>query len=156
MRNKYRSILMFGLVLSCLILTACTGNKSGRSKTEEVVNLYCDSWIVDNYMNAVSDYDHVIYECYYYDHGRLSIGPTERGFRGIVYLTEEEAKRLEEEYEWEDADISDTGFEQIESDFTGDGPWYVSKAFNEDNYSAVNILYTYFDGKKLVFNIHQT
>ena len=84
------------------------------------------------------------------------MGPTESGFRGIVYLTDEEAERLAAEYEWEEVTPSDINFEKIDTGFTGDGPWYSCKKFDEDNYSAVNVYYTYFDGKKLIFDIHQT
>ena len=156
MKNILKKAAVLGFALSCLMLSACAGGKSGRKTNEEVVILYCDSWIMDNYMNAISDYDHVIYERYYFDHGRLSVGPTESGFRGIVYLTDEEAERLAAEYEWEEVTPSDINFEKIDTGFTGDGPCYSCKKVDEDNYSAVNVYYTYFDGKKLIFDIHQT
>ena len=150
-----RYFLIFGILASCMLMSACS--KSGRNgdQPEEVVDLFNNAWVMENYMNAVQDYDHVINEQVYFDWGGRSIGPTEYRYRGIVYLTDEEAERLWNEYTWDEADDVSFEFGKMETDFIGDGPWYSSQDFNKDNYSTVIVNYTVFDGEKLVFDFSQ-
>ena len=152
--SKY--ILMIGLTAACVFSSACAGGGRKADEPEEVVELFNNDWVMEKYMDAVQDYDHVINEQVYFDFGGRSIGPTEYRYRGIVYLTDEEAERLWNEYDWEQADDVQFEFGKMETDFIGDGPWYSSQQFNKDNYSTVNVNYTVFDGKKLVFDISQT
>ena len=143
------------LALSVSMLTACSGRTLGRNEPEEVVTLFNDNVIAERYMEAVNEYDHVIYEQVYFDWGGRSIGPTEYRFRGIIYLTDEEAERLWNEYDWEEKAAPEFEFGKIDKDSIGDGPWYSCNQFNSDNYSAIVPNYTVFDGEKLVFDIHQ-
>ena len=106
-------------------------------------------------MNGIQEYDHVIYEQVYFDWGGRSIGPTEYRFRGILYLTDDEAERIWNEYEWDKTDAPQFEFEKVGVDFVGNGPWYSSQQFNKDNYSTLNVNYSVFDGKKLVFDVNQ-
>ena len=152
---KCRSLkytLITALVSSCLFMSACGPKKEPKT----VVTLYNNTWLMEHYMDAVQDYDHIIYEQVYNDWGGRSIGPTEYRFRGIVYLTDEEAERLLNDYEWEQADTPSYEFEQVDIDFIGEGPWYSSHEFNKDNYPTVNVKYSVFDGEKLVFDFNQT
>ena len=143
--------LLLALTSTCLFISAC-----GAKKQAEIVStLYNNTWVMDHYMDAVQDYDHVIYEQVYNDWGGRSIGPTEYRFRGIVYLTDEEAERLLNDYEWEEADAPEYEFDQVNTGFIGDGPWYSSRDFNKDNYPAVNVNYSVFDGEKLIFDFCQ-
>lgn len=146
-------LIILMLVISTLFLSACLGRRQKEPK--EVIELYNDSAITDKYMEAVNDYDHVIYEQVYYDWGGRSIGPTEYRFRGVVYLTAEEAERLWNEYDWEEVETPEFVFGKIDRESFGDGPWYSCKAFESDNYSTIVPYYTVFDGEKLVFDIHQ-
>ena len=107
-------------------------------------------------MDAVQDYDMVLYEQVYFDWGKRSIGPTEYRFRGFIVLTAEEAERLMKYYKWDETDAPDFEFDQLDTGFIGEGPWYSSPDFNKDNYkSAVDVKYTVFDGQKLVFDFNQ-
>ena len=148
-------ILILGLSALCVLMSACGRNGRSADQPEEVVELFNDSWVMEKYMDAVQDYDHVINEQVYFDWGGRSIGPTEYRFRGIVYLTDEEAERLLNEYDWDQADDVQFEFGKMETDFIGDGPWYSSQEFIKDNYSTVIVNYTVFDGEKLVFDFSQ-
>ncbi len=148
-------ILILGLSALCVLMSACGRNGRSADQPEEVVELFNDSWVMEKYMDAVQDYDHVINEQVYFDWGGRSIGPTEYRFRGIVYLTVEEAERLLNEYDWDQADDVQFEFGKMETDFIGDGPWYSSQEFIKDNYSTVIVNYTVFDGEKLVFDFSQ-
>ena len=155
MKKMSVSILIVGLSTGCMLMSACGRSERNADQPEEVVDLFNDAYVMENYMNAVQDYDHVINEQVYFDWGKRSMGPTEYRYRGIVYLTDEEAKRLWNEYEWEQVDDAEFEFGKMETDFTGEGPWYSSQEFINDNYSTVNVKYTVFDGEKLVFDFSQ-
>ena len=59
------------------------------------------------------------------------------------------------DYEWDETDAPQFEFEKVDINALGEGPWYSCPQFNKDNYSTVNVNYTVFDGKKLVFDINQ-
>lgn len=143
------------LAAACIFLSACGRNGRKSKEPEQVVTLYNDTWIIDKYMNALQDYDHVIYEQVYFDWGSRSIGPTEYRFRGVVYLTDAEAERLWSEYEWEQTCVPEFEFEKVDMKSFGEGPWYLCKDFNSDNFKTVNVNYAVFDGERLVFDINQ-
>ena len=144
--------LILTLAFSCMFMSACESKK----EPEEVVTLYNNTWVMEHYMDAVQDYDMVLYEQVYFDWGKRSIGPTEYRFRGFIVLTAEEAERLMKYYKWDETDAPDFEFDQLDTGFIGEGPWYSSPDFNKDNYkSAVDVKYTVFDGQKLVFDFNQ-
>ena len=147
-----KKILVTVMALGMLF---CTGCFEDRSEPEEIVELYDNSWIMEHYMDSIRDYDHVVYEQVYFEWGTRSIGPTEYRFRGIVYLTEEEADRLWDAYEWEETDAPAFEFDKIDAETAGEGPWYSCQQFEKDNYPAVLVSYAVFDGEKIVFDISQ-
>ena len=140
------------LMICTMLLTSCMGRKK---EPEIVVTLYNDSVIIEHYMNAVEEWDHAIYEEVYADWGGRSIGPTEYRYRGVVYLTDEEAERLWNSYEWVETDAPDFEFGKVDGSSLGSGPWYKCSDFDGDNYSTIVSSYTVFDGEKIVFDIHQ-
>ena len=150
--RMHKLIIILGLLSSFLFMSACG---RGRNEPEKVVTLYNNTWIMEKYMNGIQEYDHVIYEQVYFDWGGRSIGPTEYRFRGILYLTDDEAERIWNEYEWDKTDAPQFEFEKVGVDFVGNGPWYSSQQFNKDNYSTLNVNFSVFDGKKLVFDVNQ-
>lgn len=159
MRRRFLSCLLTAsLTISCMLMTSCIRRDVNpfSDEPQQIINLYENDFVMENYMKAVQDYDHTIYEEYYDDFGGRSIGPTEKGYRGVVYLTEDEAQRLWDEYEWEESDgpASDE-FLYIEPDQIGEGPWYTCSQFNSDNFKTVMIYFCYFNGTNLVYHIHQ-
>ena len=155
MRRMLKCMLIMTLASSCLFMSACTRERKNRNEPEIVANLYDNSWIMENYMDALQDYDHCVYEEVYYDWGGRSIGPTDYRFRGVIYLTDEEADRLTEEYEWEETDAPEYEFEKIDTETLGEGPWYTCDQFIADNYPTVDLHYSVFDGERIVFDFTQ-
>ena len=128
-----------------------------RNEPSKEVKLYNDSWVIEKYIDTVKDYDKVEYERVVFTYGITDgLGPHESRYRGIVYLTEEEAKRLKEEYEWSETDAPEFEFDEVDDSAIGDGPWYKSNDFNKDNFKTLNVFYAVFDGEHLVFDIKQT
>ena len=153
MRKHISILLILAILSSCALITSCTGR---RNDPEIVVELFCDQNIMDRYMKNITGYDHVIYEQVYADFGGRSIGPTEYRYRGIVYLTPEEASRLERAYNWEESDDPEVEFGKIDDDFIGDGPWHTSRQFEQDTFKTVSVISCAFDGSKIVFDIIQS
>jgi len=128
-----------------------------RNEPSKEVKLYNDSWVIEKYIDTVKDYDKVEYERVVFTYGITDgLGPHESRYRGIVYLTEEEAKRIMEEYEWTETDAPEFEFDEVDDSVIGEGPWYSSNDFNKDNFKTLNVFYAVFDGEHLVFDIKQT
>ena len=148
---KLISVIM-AAVLAAGVFAGCLGESR---EPERVVELLDNDSIMERYFNAVEDFDHVEYEQIYFNYGRTDgLGPHEYRFRGIVYLTDEEAQRIWDAYEWEEAD-PEFEFDKVDTSAIGDGPWYSCREFESDNYSIIVPYYTVFDGQNLVFDIHQ-
>ena len=83
----------------------------------------------------------------------MSMGPHEPLYRGIIYLDEQYAQEISEDYEWEETDVE---FDFIKVDVSGlEGPWYSSEKFSEElaksDYEPFD--YVVFNGKELVFRL---
>lgn len=128
-----------------------------RNEPKEEVTLFDDSWVMDKYIVTIKDYDKVEYESVVLTYGITDgLGPHESRYRGIVYLTEAEAKRIMDEYEWTETDAPEFEFTEVDDSVLGEGPWYKSSGFNGDNFKTLNVYYAVFDGEHLVFDVHQT
>ena len=128
-----------------------------RNEAKEEITLYNDSWVIDKYIDTIKDYDKVEYERVVFTYGITDgLGPHESRYRGIVYLTEAEAKRLMDEYEWTETEAPEFEFDQVDDSVLGEGPWYESSGFKSDNFKTLNVFYAVFDGEHLVFDIKQT
>ena len=151
--------LLCGILIASMVIgiSGCSIFNVFNTKREgkRVVNLLENDNVMDKYMNAIEEYDDFECEEVYYDWGGRSIGPTEYRYRGIIYLTDEEAQRLWDKYEWAEYTSPSFEFEKIDISDIGDGPWYYCNEFNSDNYSTIVSSYTVFDGEKIVFDIHQ-
>jgi hypothetical protein len=135
-----------------------TGDRDGdRGEPSKQVKLYTDSWVMEQYITTITDYDKVEYEQVVFTYGLTDgLGPHESRYRGIVYLTADEAKRLKEEYEWTETDKPEFEFDEVDDSVLGEGPWYKSDAFCKDNFKTLSVYYAVFDGEHLVFDVHQT
>ena len=128
-----------------------------RDQTTKEVTLYNDSWVMEQYIDTIKDYDKVEYEKIVLTYGITDgLGPHEARFRGIVYLTEDEAEKLMDEYEWTETDAPEFEFDEVDDSVLGEGPWYRSNAFEKANFKTLNVYYAVFDGEHLVFDIQQT
>ena len=144
-------------VASIGVFAGCAGrNSRDRNEPQKVVTLLTNPSIMDRYMGGVKDYERVEYEQISFDTGMFDgLGPHDYRFRGIVYLTEDEASRLWDEYDWEETETPVFEFDEVDDSAVGDGPWYRSDGFLKDNYKTVNVKYAVFDGANIVFDIQQ-
>ena len=155
------------LLVSAALLgsvSACTGrDRDVVERVAEVenrepvkhVDLLDDDSLMERYFNAVEDFERVQYEQIVFT-SDFDIGPHEYRFRGVVYLTQDEADRLQNAYEWEEVTDPEFEFDLVDISGAGDAPWYRCRQFEKDNYSLIVPYYTYFNGENLVFDIHQT
>ena len=128
----------------------------GQREAKTVINPVENDSIIERYFPEIKEYDDFDIEEVYADWGGFSIGPTEYEYRGIIYLTDDEAERLMAAYEWEETDAPEFEFGEVDASSLGKGPWYSCKQFEKDYIKMVNVYYAVFDGEKLVFDIHQT
>ena len=154
-------IKLMGIILTAVaaigFFVGCTRrNARERNEPKKVVTLLDNPSIMDRYMEGVEDYERVEYEQIAFDTGMFDgLGPHDYRFRGIVYLTEDEAARLWDEYDWKEIDAPEFEFDEVDDSTVGDGPWYRSNGFQKDNYKTVNVSFAVFDGEKIVFDIQQ-
>ena len=148
---------------SAAMFSSCSRSRDSRDRTDRgqrepktVIELVKNDSIIERYLPEIKGYDDFDIEEVYADWGGFSIGPTEYRYRGIIYLTDEEAERLMDAYEWEETDAPDFEFGEVDTSSIGEGPWYSCSQFEKDNIKMVNVYYAVFDGEKLVFDIHQT
>lgn len=157
MNKKFVKLICI-LTITVLSISSFTACSIGRSKEPvEIVTLLTDDSIMDRYLKAVEDYGKVEYEQVALSYGRTdALGPSDYRFRGIVYLTDEEAARLLEEYEWNEVTSPEFEFKEVNTDVIGEGPWYRCSEFEKDNCSiAMGSYKILFDGKNLVFDMRQ-
>lgn len=163
--NRFVKKAVVLLVSAALLssVSACTGSERaaserldpGNREPERHVDLLDDDSLMERYFNAVEDFERVQYEQIVFT-SDFDIGPHEYRFRGVVYLTQDEADRLQNAYEWEEVTDPEFEFDLVDISGAGDAPWYRCRQFEKDNYSMIVPYYTYFNGENLVFDIHQT
>ena len=157
--------LMLASVMAVGIFTSCRGRDRSRDndRVQELnepvknVTLLKDTSFIEEKMTGLKDIKSVEYEGIVFTSAtRMEIGPHEARYRGIVYLTEDEAERLMSEYEWEECDAPEFEFDEVDTSGLGEGPWYRSDDFKSSCFTTYNIHYIVFDGEKIVFDVQQT
>lgn len=159
---------------SASMLSSCTRSRDSRDRSDRdatdlgaidpgaqreakiVINPVKTDKVIERYFPDIKEYDDFDIEEVYADWGGFSIGPTEYEYRGIIYLTDDEAEKLMAAYEWEETEAPEFEFGEVDDSSLGEGPWYSCKQFEKDYIKMVNVYYAVFDGGKLVFDIHQT
>lgn len=152
--KKFMSAALLGAIL--LLMTSCSG------KPVEVIKYFDDSYVMEHYAKEFTDYDYTEYERTIIEWQNafgfeMSIGPHEPGYRGVIYLTPEQAQSLMDSYEWAEAEPSDVEFQEVDYDVNKDDKWYSSKEFDKELFSMVAVNYVYFNGvDAIVYDIHVT
>ena len=128
------------------------GDHSGNNEPELVHYLHSGDNLTLRYFDEL-DYTNIEYEeIVWTTNDRLAVGPSEPWYAGVLYLTEEEADRLWDEYEWEECEFPDIELYDIEVPQTDSNVWCSSADFNqyiEDQ--AVQVVDIVFDGSVIVF-----
>lgn len=143
------------LVLFCLVVMLCG---CGKAKPVEVISYYQDDRLMEHYGNTYTSYGSVEYEQITVEwqdaSGRESfVGPYEPKYRGIIYLSTEQAGLLMKSYEWSEA-TPQIVFDSIKYDISDSNIWYTSKDFENDLFTKVAINYVSFNGTDaIIFEI---
>ena len=147
------------IILTAAFLFALSGcsmtdrRVNGRNNEPELVHyLHSGDNLTLSYFDEL-DYTNIEYEeIVWTTNDRLAVGPSEPWYAGVLYLTEEEADRLWDEYEWEECEFPDIELYDIEVPQTDSNVWCSSEDFNqyiEDQ--AVQVVDIAFDGSVIVF-----
>ena len=140
-------------VLSAIILLVLMiGTLACNSGSGEQAYLHDDNIFIKNHTSGIADYESISYE-EYIRADATGIGPHEPLYRGIIYLDEDYARDIFEEYEWKETDVD---FEFLKVDASGlEGPWYSSDKYSEELAASTYEPFDYvvFNGKELVFSL---
>lgn len=152
--KKALSVLLTAAVL--FTLSGCYSSyrlNSDESQGPELVHyLHSGDNLTLSYFDEL-DYTNIEYEeIAWVTNDRLAVGPTEPWYAGVLYLTEEEADRLWDEYDWEECEFPDIELYDVEVPQTDSNVWCSSEDFNEYiEDQAVQVVDIAFNGSVIVF-----
>lgn len=152
------------LILTTAVLFTMSGcsvlrkiDNGGADEPELVHYLHSGDGLTLRYFDEL-DYTGIEYEeIAYQSNDRLAVGPSEPWYAGVLYLSEDEAARLWDEYEWEECEFPDIEMYDIEVPQTDSNLWCSSDDFNQyiaDQ--AVQVIDIAFNGDVLVFYLKTT
>ena len=143
------------MISALMILTIAPAITSCKNEPIRNVDLYTDDFVIEHYTQGIDDYESTEYERIVYTLKYFDLGPHEPRYRGVIYLTEDEAAELNAKYEW--TEVLNVEFEFDEVDI-GDveGPWYTCNEFQKDTFTTVNVHSAVFNGEAIVFDIQTT
>ena len=144
-------MLKRNIAAGLLISSICTGLFSCSNEPQRNVTLYDNDFVIEHYTEGIDVSDKTTYEQIVFTTKYFDIGPHEPRYRGIIYLSDEEASELMDSYEWEETSPE---FEFDEVDISGmDEPWYRCNDFTKDTFKFVNVHYAVFNGDVIIFDI---
>ena len=148
--KKFFSILLVAF-LSLSVLSGCS------RKQVELIDYHSDKAFTNKYVKDL-DVEHCEYETIrigYGPRGDLSLGPTDPRYRGIITISEDEAKELFKSYNWiEVNDFADINLGNINLPDMETEKWYTSYEFSNENLSMVQTYYCLFNGKDtIIFDV---
>jgi hypothetical protein len=141
--------VLFAAAISVSAFAGCT-------QPAKEVKLFKDASIMDSCMDGVSHFTNVEYEQITYTDGTNGLSPYDKRYRGVVYLTEEGAKNLLNEYSWEQISAPEFEFDKVDDGEISDGPWFRSTQFDMVNYGSLEVNYAVFDGRHIVFDVQDS
>lgn len=152
------------LILTATMMFTMAGCKSlyqldPASKTEqELVHvLHSGDDVGLRYFDELDYTDIEFEEIFWQTNDRLAVGPTEPWYAGVLYLTEEQADELWDEYEWEACDFPDIELYDVEVPQTDSNLWCSSDDFNDTIASqGIQVNDIVFNGDVLVFYLKTT
>lgn len=155
--SKYKN--RFLLVLCCTLLmmslSACgeaveSVEKCGRNAQ---FYTYYGDFVFSG--KAVADYEKIVtYVDVFGMH--LSMGPTDPQYRGIIYISEEDAQRLLNDYEWEPVEDAKPDCAQVDMTNVSECNWMSSHDFTYELFEIVIVNACYFNGVDAIYFDIQT
>lgn len=156
MRRIMKKTAFVAMMLSMLLcLSACT-------EAVEVVKLCPVSSEFASYYGDVTfqnetkaKYEKIYTEVDFFGY-RFSIGPTDPQYRGVIYISEEDANILLEKYDWSLAQDVEFNCENVDMSEFEDCEWLISPEFEREMFSCTMVNACYFNGKNAIYFDIQT
>lgn len=104
-----------------------------------------------NHIDGLDDYESLEYEAVVRT-TRISMGPHEPEYRGVIVLSGDAADEIWNKYDWEDAEAVSFEFEKIDAGKLNADTWYYSEEFEKDTFKYGGVNYIYFNGNTVVFS----
>ena len=141
----------------CLTLCPVFGlgvSSCGFNPDEPVtkVQYYTEDKPLMNHIDGLNDYKSLEYEAVVRT-TRVSMGPHEPEYRGVIVLTDDAAEEIWNEYEWEEAEPEPFEFEKIDTDKLNSVTWYYSEEFEKDTIKYEHVNYIYFGDNTVIFSL---
>lgn len=153
-----RKIISFVLtVVFAVSFAGCDLSRRSETEPQLVHNRYQGETSTLRYVEDL-DYTYIDYEEAFYSADRLAVGPTEPWYVGVLTLSEDEAQRLRDDYEWEECEFPELEMYDVEMSDPSDSTWYTSADFNDEisHHGAVIVDSIVFNGSELVFCLKTT
>ncbi len=154
-------IIMVVMVVGLGVLLA----KATESQPPRNISVYHDGTIVDKCFPNIQGFFATDYEFVRWDEKDKHDKSKRPMYRGYIFLTEEEAQRLLEDYDWEIADDIEPEFFLMEDYGSEDTVWYRSDEFtSEVTLDALDEIeyvrfwrqnYVVFDGHTIAFEFYR-
>jgi len=150
------------MVKACLIrvlsLTVCLAlipgvSACGFDPDEPVtkVQYYTEDKPLMNHIVGLDGYESLEYEAVVHT-TKVSIGPSEPEYRGIIILSDDIADEIWNKYEWKEAEPGPFEFEKIDTCGFDSVTWYYSEGFEKDTIKHDRVNYIYFSENTVIFS----
>lgn len=157
MSAKLKKIcLMFVAIVGLLGMTACGETKediSLRTAGNEFAGHYGDfEFQKDVYVDyeMVSSYIDVL-------GAKWSMGPSDPAFRGVIYISPEDAQYLLDNYTWVEEPDPELNCVQVDMSGLAGSTWMRCGDFSRELFSKILMNHCYFNGVDAIyFDIHET
>lgn len=137
-------------VFICFVLNVCACSFDPDELVMHV-QYYSDAQPLMNHIDGLDDYESLEYESVVRT-TRVSMGPHEPEYRGVIVLSDDVADEIWNKYEWEDAGPVSFEFEKIDAGNLNADTWYYSEEFEKDIVKYDRVNYIYFNGDTVVFS----
>ena len=149
-RNKRIIQIVTILFMISIILSGC----NLQTHTEMKADYHTDTKVTDKYFDNLnitrSEYE-AVYPSEYLGKIEIgSMGPSEPIYHGVIFISDMEAERLMQDYEWEKDTSAPPDLGEVNKSVTWGGDWYTSKAFNQDVFKQGHDEDIRFNGKDTI------
>ena len=142
---------ILGFVLCIAVVLGVASCSFDPKETVTNIQYYNDAGSVFKYIYGLDDYESIEYEAVVHT-TRVSMGPHEPLYRGVIVLDGDLAEEIWNKYEWQEADPEPFEFEKLDTQSLNDDTWYYSEEFAKDTIKYEPTDYIYFNGSKVVFS----
>ena len=155
-KNKVKNMNRFFRLFIVSVLAIFTLIGCERKQTE-IIDHYHNQAFTNKYAKdlTVTDCEYEQIRIGYGRNGDYSLGPTDPRYRGVIKISEEQARELNSTYKWI-YDDTFTSFDlgSIDTSSLQGEDWYFCNQFENDYFSMVNRYFVRFNGKDtIVFDV---